>query len=419
MNSLTLRRLDNLRKVERSFFTMIITRFGLLLAVLLALTACASATPTLEPTIAPTSMPTFTPTTAPTVAPTATRVVPINTTPLVGDPGALAGKWQIFKYEFAPVVAMDKKQADTWLRKIAEIKPGAIVFDGKTCPVTHFKPATANAGTYFLTGYKTDAAKIGVTQPSINLIQTGCDGTPFREIVQLENKTLIFFWDGVFFFLLPPEMVGEPNRITFASGSTSATLQGNLPKNGIDRYVVKAAATQTLTIKVTSSVNVLFSVSGANGDVLKSAGAGTSMWSGALRTTQDYTIALNTPDGNPATYTLQVTIPPLPTSPPPARRIVFGQGSTDAALHGNIPAGQIEHFVLRAQAGQTMTVNVASEPRDSVILVVWGVDGTVLISDHATATKWSGRLPKTQDYQIDLKPFAGKAAEYTIFVTIK
>jgi len=385
----------------------------------LVLTACATATPAPEPTPAPTPAPTWTPTSVPTVAPTATRVVPINTTPLAGDPGALAGKWQIFKYAFAPIAAMNKTQADAWLRKIVEIKPGAIVFDGKTCAVSFFKPATANAATYFLTGYKTDAAKLGITQTSVNLIQTGCEGTPYREIVQLQDKTLIFFWDGVFFFLLPPEMVADAKRITFAAGATSATMQGNLVKHGIDRYVLKAEAGQTMTVKVTAPMNVVFSISGANGDVLKSSGAGASSWGGTLRATQDYTIALNASDGNPASYTLQVTIPPPPTGAPQAKRIVFGQGSTEAAMHGNIAAGQSEHFVLRALAGQTMNVTVAAEPRDSVILIIWGADGNVLISDHAGATKWNGKLPKTQDYYIDLRPFAGKAAEYTIYVTVK
>ncbi len=386
---------------------------------LLWLTACADSTPAPEPTLPPTPVPTFTPSPVPTPIRTATPVVPLILTPIIGDPGALAGKWQIFKYEFAPIAAMDKKQADTWLRKIAEIKPGAIVFDGKTCNVPLFRLATTNAETYFSTGYKTSAAKLGVTQEKISLIQTGCDGTPYQQVVQLQDKTLIFFWDGVFFFLLPPEMVTDAKRVTFAAGSTSATVSGNLVKNGIDRFVLKAEAGQTLTVKVTSSANVLFSVSGANGDVLKSSGAAGSSWSGTLRATQDYTIALNTPDGNPASYSLQVTIPPPPTSAPQAKRIVFGQGATDATMHGNLAAGQSEHLVLRAQAGQTMNVTLASEPRDSVILIIWGADGNVLISDHATATKWSGKLPKTQDYYIDLRPIAGKAAEYTIFVTVK
>jgi hypothetical protein len=41
----------------------------------------------------------------------------------------------------------------------------------------------------------------------------------------------------------------------------------------------------------------------------------------------------------------------------------------------------------------------------------------VLISDHASAMSWTGPLPKTQDYYIDVKPETG-AVSYTLQVTI-
>ena len=61
-------------------------------------------------------------------------------------------------------------------------------------------------------------------------------------------------------------------------------------------------------------------------------------------------------------------------------------------------------------AGQTMTVAVTA-PTTDVVLAVWGEDGTVLLSDHASATEWQGELPATQDYYIGL---SGAAAQ-TLF----
>ncbi len=105
--------------------------------------------------------------------------------------------------------------------------------------------------------------------------------------------------------------VPTPKRIQFQAGGTSATIQGNLGTNGMDRYVLRALAGQTLKIDLASKqANMLFQVNGADGNVLKSFGAGASSWSIQLPTTQDYVIGITTEDGSAASYTLTVTIPP-------------------------------------------------------------------------------------------------------------
>jgi hypothetical protein len=53
-----------------------------------------------------------------------------------------------------------------------------------------------------------------------------------------------------------------------------------------------------------------------------------------------------------------------------------------------------------------------------VILIIFGKDGTVLISDHADASSWSGVLPSTQDYYIDVRAIDGTSANYVLTVTI-
>ncbi len=101
------------------------------------------------------------------------------------------------------------------------------------------------------------------------------------------------------------------HRIQFAPGSSGATLWGNLPPNGVNSYVLAAQAGQTMTVTVIPTAGqALLSISGANGEVLKSAGAGGMSWSGALPLTQDYFIGISAPGGSAVDYTLQVTIPP-------------------------------------------------------------------------------------------------------------
>ncbi len=148
-------------------------------------------------------------------------------------------------------------------------------------------------------------------------------------------------------------------------------------------------------------------------------GAGTGSWSGILPTTQDYVITLGTPTGAPASYTLQVTIPPLGTTVPQSapRRITFQAGAIAAVVQGKTATPGQDRFILRARGGQTMTVQVASA-QGNVIVIIYGADGNVLISDHAGATNWTGQLPTTQDYIIDTRSVGDAAVNFTLTVTI-
>jgi hypothetical protein len=81
----------------------------------------------------------------------------------------------------------------------------------------------------------------------------------------------------------------------------------------------------------------------------------------------------------------------------------------------------IHRYVIRAMADQTMEVDLlpteAFAEREA-ILVIWGEDGTPLITDHAEAIRWHGPLPTTQDYFIDVRSNAATAIDYTLQVVI-
>lgn len=119
---------------------------------------------------------------------------------------------------------------------------------------------------------------------------------------------------------MPPIMNDQPSvrRIQFTPGSSSATLWGSMSPSGMDRYVLTALAGQTMTVEVIpTSGQPLLSISGANGEVLKSAGAGSPSWSGVLPLTQDYFITVSVEgrgDPNTATaYKAGFTKPPALT----------------------------------------------------------------------------------------------------------
>ncbi len=103
---------------------------------------------------------------------------------------------------------------------------------------------------------------------------------------------------------------GAAGRIVFPAGSTSASLPGELPVNGLAAYTLAGRAGQAITVDVFSKqAKMLLQIHGADGNPLKTFGAGSSTWSGTLMATQEYTITVATDGGVAAAYTLLVTMP--------------------------------------------------------------------------------------------------------------
>ena len=104
------------------------------------------------------------------------------------------------------------------------------------------------------------------------------------------------------------------------------------------------------------------------------------------------------PDGNTA-YTMTVSIPAISTG---AERIEFAPGSTSTMVTGQLNAHDSDQYVLHALGGQTINIDLTFS-EGSAILVVWGADGDILLSDHAEVSTFQGVLSTTQDYFILLK----------------
>jgi hypothetical protein len=136
------------------------------------------------------------------------------------------------------------------------------------------------------------------------------------------------------------------------------------------------------------------------------------------------TVVVPTPTASP-TPLLPTSVPPTavpPTAPAPtatslpqAIRIQFAEGGTSAVIDGDLQAGQIIYYVLKASATQTMSVK-SSSPNGDVYLGVSGADGSVLLSSTNEDTTFSGTLPTTQDYYLSLT--SSGATSYTLTVDI-
>jgi putative hemolysin len=114
-----------------------------------------------------------------------------------------------------------------------------------------------------------------------------------------------------------------------------------------------------------------------------------------------------------------ITAAAAPQPEPEPTRIQFAQGAISAQVQGSLAAGAVDRYMLTAMADQEMTVNLSVATAEvSAILVIWGADGTVLISDHADATTWVGQLLSTQDYYINVRSVAQAPVDYTLEVII-
>lgn len=218
---------------------------------------------------------------------------------------------------------------------------------------------------------------------------------------------------------VPVAVVGPPvvpgaTRIQFPPGGTSVTVQGQVAANSTNQWVLQALAGQTLIAQLSTNQAILI-VFGADGTVLLSDHAGASSFSGVLPTTQDYIIGVHNIMNGPVSYTLTITIPPLAAPAPSAKRIRFSPGGISATVQGQVAPMGTDRWVLGASSGQTLTAQLST---GQAILIVFGADGIVLQSDHVGASSFTGVLPETEDYILDVRNITNSTLSYTLTVTV-
>jgi hypothetical protein len=104
----------------------------------------------------------------------------------------------------------------------------------------------------------------------------------------------------------------------------------------------------------------------------------------------------------------------------PARTTIeFASGTTSNTLaYRELAAGNFDEYILSALGGQELTISAAPYAfgdGGEYILMVSGVDGSVLVPEAAQANSWTGVLPATQDYVIRVVN-RGNTAQYQLKV---
>jgi hypothetical protein len=147
----------------------------------------------------------------------------------------------------------------------------------------------------------------------------------------------------------------------------------------------------------------------------------------STRTTQDAsteepptsTPTRATPVGEPATITPADSLTPTPASiPAVVQRIRFAPGATSATVEGYVDFDQPVHYVLHAQADQSMTVKLRNQYGYSAYVEISTAQGTFIGSADAGKT-WKGVLPATQDYYLTIYvPADSVGHDYSLWIEI-
>jgi hypothetical protein len=99
----------------------------------------------------------------------------------------------------------------------------------------------------------------------------------------------------------------------------------------------------------------------------------------------------------------------------PATWIRFQPGATSGVVSGQLAPHGTDQYVLRASAGQIM--QVVLQPSSGANVLIWGADGTVLKSWSNQEQGWQGRLPRTQDYTVQVVAL-DRTVSYCLRVTV-
>lgn len=106
-----------------------------------------------------------------------------------------------------------------------------------------------------------------------------------------------------------PQPTAKPQRITFARGAISGSVEGTVTFPDRKQYVLRALKGQQMTVEIISKdKKANFSVQGlTDGQPLKRLENEDRKWTGTLPATQDYLITVASPGGSSA-YTVVVTV---------------------------------------------------------------------------------------------------------------
>jgi hypothetical protein len=102
-------------------------------------------------------------------------------------------------------------------------------------------------------------------------------------------------------------------------------------------------------------------------------------------------------------------------------RIEFKRGANSATVNGVVRGDEEAEYVLTAKKGHRLIIKITSVPVKTCVFQLLGEDNDTLGLEHDANFDYSGVLPKTGDYFVNVKrPTSAKGtSRYKLTITIK
>jgi hypothetical protein len=185
-------------------------------------------------------------------------------------------------------------------------------------------------------------------------------------------------------------------------------VQGTVQSGQVVAYTLAAGESQPMILILDSPNNDLaLGVLEPNGDKLLDPANKWNRWQWLLPRTGLYTIQV-IGGATAENYTLTAKV---------AQPVNFAAGATSIILNGKTINGYVISYALSCKINQSMTVslNVASS---TAYLDVFGIATGPLLSASEKANTWTGVLPDSQAYVIEVIPNNGQVVNYSLTVTV-
>jgi len=200
---------------------------------------------------------------------------------------------------------------------------------------------------------------------------------------------------------------GQVTRLSFASGATNISYDGQLSANTTKRFVFTADKGQLMDISLSSGSTAYIAVTSPSGKQLVSFDQGWTWYRDYISEKGDWYIDVKTGSYD-TSYSLYLAIP---------QRLSFAANTSSLTAKATVPAGRVHNFIAWGNKGQTIKVSV--EPGTNYKISIWSVSGTVLLSGMGDFSSYEGVLPEAGDYFINVTSSASSSGEATLSLSIK
>lgn len=201
----------------------------------------------------------------------------------------------------------------------------------------------------------------------------------------------------------------RPEPIEFPANSISTTIQGNLDKQVLKHYSLRAFQGQIMTVAL-EGAGVTMSLLNSQRQGIDTAAYQTHNWTGQLPEDDNYIIRV----AGSGAYRLEVAITPLPEAAQ-APSITLAPQATGTTLKGQTGPTQPKRYRFTAKRGQVLSVQTL---QGTVQIKVIAPTGQLLASSLANQPqKWQGSLPTDGSFTLEVS--AAKPEKFTLSLRIR